>query len=158
MRSHINYCQALYSKGIHELLNPFVTSATKFVVNANNVDNLKILTNNNSLLCKLSDSILIEAQKNYAQKSNLRKAEQLCLLIRPYLRSTVFYELYSNIRFDLITQSDVTEDSIKQLDTLFRDINNVYHLPDTVIKTFTDKRLEFANNLFERKNYIAAYL
>ena len=158
VRSHINYCQALYSKGIHELLNPFVTSATKFVVNANNVDNLKILTNNNSLLCKLSDSILIEAQKNYAQKSNLRKAEQLCLLIRPYLRSTIFYELYSNIRFDLITQSDVTEDSIKQLDTLFRDINNVYHLPDTVIKTFTDKRLEFANNLFERKNYIAALL
>ena len=158
VRSHINYCQALYSKGIHELLNPFVTSATKFVVNANNVDNLKILTNNNSLLCKLSDSILIEAQKNYAQKSNLRKAEQLCLLIRPYLRSTVFYELYSNIRFDLITQSDVTEDSIKQLDTLFRDINNVYHLPDTVIKTFTDKRLEFANSLFERKNYIAALL
>ena len=158
VRSHINYCQALYSKGIHELLNPFVTSATKFVVNANNVDNLKILTNNNSLLCKLSDSILIEAQKNYAQKSNLRKAEQLCLLIRPYLRSTVFYELYSNIRFDLITQSDVTEDSIKQLDTLFRDINNVYHLPDTIIKTFTDKRLEFANSLFERKNYIAALL
>ena len=158
VRSHINYCQALYSKGIHELLNPFVTSATKFVVNANNVDNLKILTNNNSLLCKLSDSILIEAQKNYAQKSNLRKAEQLCLLIRPYLRSTVFYELYSNIRFDLITQSDVTEDSIKQLDTLFRDINNVYHLPDTFIKTLTDKRLELANSLFERKYYIAALL
>ena len=158
VRSHINYCQALYSKGIHELLNPFVTSATKFVVNANNIDNLKILTSNNSLLCKLSDSILVEAQKYHAQKSDLRKAEQLCLLIRPYLTSKDFYKLYSHIRFDLITQSDVTEDSIKQLDTLFKDINNVYHLPDTVIKTFTDKRLEFANSLFEQKNYIAALL
>ncbi len=158
VRSHINYCQALYSKGIHELLNPFITSATKFVVNANDIDNLKFLTNNNSLLCKLSDSILIEAQKYYAQKSNLRKVEQLCLLIRPYLTSKDFYELYSNIRFDLITQNDATEDSIKQLDILFKDINTVFHLPGTVIKTLTDKRLGFANSLFVQKKYVAALL
>ncbi|MBV3670099.1 MULTISPECIES: hypothetical protein [unclassified Bacteroides] len=158
VRLRINYYQALYSKGICELLNPFVTSTVKFVLENDYIDNLQTFTNDSSLLYSLSESILIEAQKYYAQKANLEKSKKLCLLIRPYLTSKDFYELYSNVRFDIIAQDNITKESVKQLDVLFKDIKTVYRLSDATLNTFTNKRLELANTLLEQKDYIAALL
>ena len=154
---HMNYCQALYSKGLSELLNQFVVSATKLVINENSINNLQTLTNNSSLLYSLSSSILTEA-KSIAQNKDLEKSKRLCLLIQPYLSSKEFYEFYSSIRFDIIAKETITEDSVKQLDVLFRDIKTVYRLPETTIKKFADKRLKLANVLFEQKNYVTALL
>ncbi|MBT9873075.1 hypothetical protein GPL06_09655 [Bacteroides salyersiae] len=155
---HINYCQALYCKGLSELLNQFILSATRLIINENSIDNLRTLTNNSSLLYSLSNSILIEAQKSFAQNKDLGKSERLCLLIQPYLSSKEFYEFYSGIRFDIITKGTVTEDSVKQLDALFGDIKTVYRLSDATIKAFADKRLNLAKALLEQKNYVAALL
>lgn len=155
---HINYCQALYCKGIHELLNQFVTSATKLVIEENYVDNLQIFTNDYSLLDFLSNSILDAAQKSFVQKEDLKKIERLCLLIKPYLSSKDFYELYANVRFDLIIQNNITEDSAKQLERLFKDIKVVYCLSDAFTKTLTSKSLNLARLLLEQKKYNTALL
>lgn len=155
---HINYSQALYCKGLHELLNQFVLSATKLAINQNSIANLQTFTNNNSLLYSLSSSILIEAQKSFAQNKDLEKSKRLCLLIQPYLSSKEFFEFYSSIRFDMIAKETVTEDSVKLLDILFKDIRTVYRLSDATIKSFADKRLKLAKDLLSQNNYESALL
>ena len=155
---HINYCQALYCKGgINELLNPFVASAAKLAIEDNSVNSLQILTKDNALLRALSESILIEAQRSYAQKE-LVKSERLCILIQPYLSSEEFYELYSDVRFDKIAKNRITEEAIKQLDKLFEDISAVYNLSDTAIKILAEKSLALAKLLQKQQDYIAALL
>lgn len=156
---HINYCQALYCKGICELLDQFVGSATKIVTEENYTDKLQTLTTNNSLLRSLSYAILTEAQKAFTQIHDLSKSERLCNLIQPYLSSEEFYKLYSNIRFDIIVSKKVTEDSVNQLNILFKDIETAYHcLSNATIKELNDKRLNLAKALFEQNNYVTALL
>lgn len=158
IRLHINYCQALYCKGVCELLNQFVASATKLIVEENYIDKLQTLTTNDTLLRSLSDSILTEAQKTFTQCKDLAKSERLCHLIQPYLSSKEFYNLYSNVRFDIIVSNGVTEDSVISLNILFKDIETVYRLSDSTIKKFADKRLNLAKYLFEQENYVTALL
>lgn len=157
IRLFINYCQALYSKGIDELMNQFVASAMKFVIEeSNHIDSLLTLTNNTSLLRSLSESILVEAQASYTQSKDLKKSERLCLLIKPYLSSQEFYGLYSNVRFDLIVQDDITEESARKLNVLFDDIKTTYRLSDNTVESFVQKSLNLARRLFEQKNYFIA--
>lgn len=158
LRLYINYCQALYNNGIHELATPFVSAATKLTLDDNHVNNLQSFTTDSSLLHLLSVSILAEAQKVYAQSKNLDKSERLCLLILPYLASKDCRELYTNIRFDKITLTPLSETSIKQLDALIRDIKTVYQLSEDFFQTLTDKCLKLAKDSLAQKNYIASLL
>ena len=155
---HIDYCQALYSKGISELLNSFVNSATDLVVNTNYISNLESLTKNTYLLQSLSDSILTNAQKRHILEKNLVESERLCLLIKPYLSSKTFYEFYSEVRFNLIIQKNITEESVKQIDTLFQEIKTVYRLSDATLRAFIDKSSILAKDSFEKQDYVAALL
>lgn len=106
----------------------------------------------------LSESLLREAKAIYNQRNDLGESERLCLLIQPYLSSTDFYKFYTNIRFDLIAQKDIAKESIKQLDSLFKDVKTNYNLADPVIQEFTDKVLQLAKDLFSKKKYVAALL
>ena len=155
---HVDYCQALYCKGISELLNSFINSSTELVVSENSISNLESLTKNTFLLQSLSDSILTNAQKRYILEKNLLESERLCLLIKPYLSSKTFYEFYSEVRFNLIFQKNITEESVKQIDILFQDIKTVYRLSNATLRTFIDKSSIFAIDSFEKKDYIAALL
>lgn len=154
----IDYCQTLYCKGISELQNAFIKSSTKLVVEFNGANNLHALTKEHSLLRLLSKSLLGEAKVIYNQRNDLGESERLCLLIQPYLSSTDFYEFYTNIRFNLIAQKSITEESIKQLDSLFKDIKINYNLADPAIQVFTDKGLKLTKDLFSKKEYVAALL
>lgn len=154
----IDYCQALYCKGIRELKNKFIKYSTKLVVETNYVSNLQTLTIDNSLLISLSEFLLEEAKVIYNQHNDLVESERLCLLIQPYLSSQYFYELYANIRFDLIALKGITEESVKQLDSLFKDVKTNYHLADSAIRVLTDKGLKLAKDLFCKKEYVAALL
>ncbi len=155
---HVDYCQALYCKGISELLNSFINSATELVVSENSISILESLTRNTFLLQSLSDSILTNAQKRYILEKNLLESKRLCLLIKPYLSSKTFYEFYSEVRFNLIFQKNITEESVKQIDILFQDIKTVYRLSNATLRTFIDKSSIFAKDSFEKKDYIAALL
>lgn len=154
----IDYNQSLYDKGICELQSPFLNIATKYILNNKLISYLTSLTRNTSLLKSLSESLVQNIKDIYRSDSSLKECKRLCNLILPYISSKEFYEVYSDIRFDTIACEDITTDSIKLLDALFKDIKNNYKLSEATIRKLTDKGLALAQSLFSENKFIGALL
>lgn len=155
-RVAVDYCQALYIKGLTRLLSPFIDYSVKIVTASNsNVSDLKSLSKNPQLLKRLSDTLFAKTQTLYNNKGNLTECKRLCDLIRPFCTTKEFYILLSNVRCDLLV-SKFDHNTIDRMDMLFTDAQQLYHLSGVEMSKLTQKTLDFAKSLFSDKSFEAA--
>lgn len=155
-RLYMDYCQALYGKGVLSLKESFVKTATQYVC-ANQINSLKILSTNTDLLASLSKSLLIEARIFY-KGNKLSRCYDLCLLVKPYISSSEFFELFVSVRFDIIAGDIITEETVSNLDKLIADVTKCYNLRKTFVDSLFVKGEQLSVRLFGMEAYGQALL
>lgn len=153
----VKYTNELYSAGIKELEKTFVKAGTQYVLIKTHIDNLNKITQDRVLLKALSEALFEEAKNSY-NNSQLGVVERICTLIYPYLNSKDFYDLYANVRFDVISKNQINASSIADFDLLFKDVKSKFNLSNQSIKKLTDKGLKKAKDCFNEKDYVASLL
>ncbi len=155
----ISYASSLYEKGAKELENEFVTIAAKYILENTSISSLSELTHNSSLLISLSGCILNHIKDLYRNTNNdLIECNRLSKMIYQYLSSKDYYNLYANIRFDILADSEMSDFVIKELDDLFNDVKTKYKLNQEEINVLTDKGLLLAKSLFNSSRYTDSLL
>ncbi len=151
----IDYCQALFGKGVTVLQSDFVNASVSYIRDFNSITDLKSLSKNNTLLVSLSYALLAEADISYKQK-NLSESLRLCDLVKPYLSNPEFCELYANVHFDSIVSKKITESTIKELSGVLDFAKK--KLRKKVIVDISGKGIEYARNFFKSKDFASSLL
>lgn len=152
---HIDYCQALFGKGVTVLQSDFVNASVSYIRDFNSITNLKSLSKNNTLLVSLSYALLTEADISYKQK-NLSESLRLCDLVKPYLSNPEFCELYANVRFDSIASKKITESTTKELSCVLDYAKK--KLREKAIADISSKGIEYARTFFNSKDFASSLL
>lgn len=151
----IDYCQALFGKGVTVLESDFVNASVSYIRDFNSITDLKSLSKNTTLLFSLSKALLTEAANSYKQK-NLSESLRLCDLVKPYLSNHEFCELYANVRFDSIASKKITESTIKELSGVLDYAKK--KLREKAIVDISCKGIEYARNFFNSKDFASSLL
>ena len=153
----IDYIQAIYGTGLHEVKNLFVNTAREYILSSQSGNNLSSLTCDSTLISALSYSLFNDAKQSYID-NDLSGCKRICELIFPVLSSKEFYKLYSNVCFDTLVLNSINARSIVELDKLFKEAKERYNLSIADIKCLTDKGLKVAQKLFNDNDFAASLL
>lgn len=149
------YSNRLYCNGLMSIESLFLISVEKCVIGNNSIMTLTQFTSSTTLLQQLSKQLYAIVRQKHS-KGELSEALRIANLIHPYVTDSAFINLYYNIKFEVLTNGNISKQELLEYDKLFNEIFS--KVSKTGIDTLLNKSFSLCKNRFENGKFLDSLL